>query len=154
MRKLRTGAKLPSFAHEDDAAADLYACIPPKRHPSLWSEDGWTDGTTIELRPDVVHTIGTGIAVEIPPGYEGVVMPRSGMSKSGIFIANSPGLIDAGYRGEVKVLLYTHHPYRVITHGDRIAQLRVRPVPKIKFSEVSILSSSERGTGGFGSTGK
>ena len=98
----------------------------------------------------------TGVAVAIPDGYAGFVLPRSGLAlRHGVGLLNSPGLIDAGYRGELKVLLVNHDPVTPVTlaRGDRIAQLLIQRVERAVLDEVTTLPPSERGTGGFGSTG-
>jgi dUTP pyrophosphatase len=100
--------------------------------------------------------VGTGIAVAIPEGCAGLVLPRSGLAaRHGITLTNAPGLIDAGYRGEVRVLLLntdTSEPFEVAV-GDRIAQLVIVDVPEVEFTEAQELTESARGTGGFGSSG-
>ena len=100
-------------------------------------------------------TVSTGIAVEIPPGYVGMVCPRSGLAaKHGITVLNAPGIIDADYRGELKVLLINHGLERFsFKHGDRIAQLVITSAPEFTVEEISDLSTTVRGTSGFGSTG-
>lgn len=99
--------------------------------------------------------VPTGLRMAIPEGWEGVVKPRSGLASCGLHIANSPGTIDSDYRGEVKVLLENtaYKPFE-IKKGDRIAQFEIQPVYEFRFVEVSELPETERGTGGFGSTGK
>jgi dUTP pyrophosphatase len=137
--KLKDEAKVPSRAHAGDAGLDLYAC-----------EDA-------HLEPGARGSVGTGVAVEIPTGYGGVVLPRSGLARDhGIALVNSPGLIDAGYRGEVRVLLLNTDSAEVfrVERGDRIAQLVVTPVGLPEPVEVAALSDSARGGGGFGSSGR
>ena len=138
-KKLNPDAKAPLRATQSSAGADFYAF----------------------LREDVVVNAGqrllipTGIAVEIPVGYGGFVFPRSSLSsKHGITLANCVGVIDADYRGEVKVSLVNHgtEPY-IIRNGDRIAQLVIMPVVTADFTEKAVLSDTKRGSGGFGSTG-
>lgn len=98
--------------------------------------------------------VGTGIAVAIPEGFAGFILPRSGLALKGLTVANSPGLIDSGYRGEIKVALVNHSVVGVtVRQGDRIAQLVILPVPSVEFQRVDVLPESERGSGGFGSTG-
>lgn len=137
-------AKQPTFAKDGDACADVYA-IPNK------AEDGgsWT------IYPGEIKLIDTGLKVEIPNGWEIQVRPRSGLSSKGITVVNSPGTVDAGYRGEIKIILTNlgQKPF-VIGPGERVAQFAVRPVPTVSFEEVEQLSDSARGTGGFGSTGR
>jgi dUTP pyrophosphatase len=137
-RILEPGAALPTRAHDDDAGLDLRAVEPAT------------------LGPGERGMIGTGIAVEIPAGHAGLVLPRSGLAmRHGISMVNAPGLIDAGYRGELRVLLLNtdrERPFDV-EPGDRIAQLLVVPFAEARPVEVAELSASLRGSGGFGSSG-
>ena len=128
---------VPSNAHIGDAAVDLHARI------------------DVSLSPGERASVPTGIAIAIPPGFAGLVLPRSGhASRHGIGVVNGPGLIDSGYRGEISVLLINHGDERVtFDRGDRIAQLAIVPVPKVQWAEVETLDETERGVGGFGSTG-
>jgi len=138
-RILSDGAILPSRANEGDAGLDLHAAEPAHIGPG----ERWQ--------------VATGVAVEIPPGHAGLVVPRSGIAKrNGISLVNAPGLIDAGYRGELKVLLLNNDPAEVfrIEPGDRIAQLVITPVVIADPVAVDSLSESERGEGGFGSSGR
>ncbi|HEX2468197.1 MAG TPA: dUTP diphosphatase [Solirubrobacterales bacterium] len=139
VRVLSEQARVPRRAHEGDAGLDLCAA----------------EGTTIG--PGKRASVGTGIALEIPAGHAGLVLPRSGLAADrGISLVNSPGLIDSGYRGEVRVLLLNtdrEHAFEV-RPGDRIAQLVVTPVVAIEAVEAMELSASARGDGGFGSTGR
>ena len=108
------------------------------------------------LLPGERRLVPTGIAVEIPPGHEGQVRPRSGLAlRHGVGMVNAPGTIDADYRGEVGVILVNHgqQPF-VVARGDRIAQLVIAPVVRVEMREVEALGDSDRGAGGFGSTGK
>ena len=128
----------PVFAHPGDAGADLVATEP------------------VVLEPGERATVGTGLSIAMPNGYVGFVVPRSGLAaKHGITIVNSPGTVDAGYRGELRVTLLNTDPREsyAIAAGDRIAQLIVMAVPKVRFVEVERLPGSERGESGFGSTG-
>jgi dUTP pyrophosphatase len=137
--KLKDGAVLPSRAHEGDAGLDLYAC------------------EAAHIGPGERWSVGTGIAVEIPAGHAGLVLPRSGLAKRhGITLVNSPGLIDSGYRGEVRVLLLNTDPAEVfrVEPGDRIAQLVVAPIALAEPVEAEALAESTRGDGGFGSSGR
>ncbi|MEX2107303.1 MAG: dUTP diphosphatase [Solirubrobacterales bacterium] len=137
--QVEEGAMLPSRAHEGDAGLDLYA------HEAA------------HLGPGERWSIGTGIAVEIPDGHAGLVLPRSGLARDhGIALVNSPGLIDSGYRGEVRVLLLNTDPAETfrIAPGDRIAQLVVVPIASVEPVEVDGLTESARGDGGFGSSGR
>ena len=136
--RLREDAVLPSQAYDGDAGLDLAAC------------------ERLELAPGERAVVGTGLAVAIPDGHAGLVLPRSGLAaRHGITIVNAPGLIDAGYRGEVKVvLLNTDREERfTVEPGMRIAQLVVVDVPGVSVVELDELSESERGVGGFGSSG-
>jgi dUTP pyrophosphatase len=129
---------MPSRAHEGDAGIDLFS-----------AED-------VELLPGHRALVPTGIAVAIPHGMVGLVHPRSGLAaRVGLSIVNSPGTIDAGYRGEISVLLINHDRTEPISiqRGDRIAQLVIQRVEAATFVEVDVLPESLRGAGGFGSTG-
>jgi dUTP pyrophosphatase len=136
--RLDERARLPTRAHNGDAGLDLYAL-----------QDAM-------LQPGERASVPTGIAVEIPPGQAGLVLPRSGLAdRHGISVVNAPGLIDAGYRGEVRVLLLNtdrEHPFE-ITAGARIAQLVLVRVELLTPIEVDVLGDTERGAGGFGSSG-
>ena len=130
---------MPSRAHEGDAGLDLYAA----------------ESATIE--PGERATVATGVALEIPPGHAGLVLPRSGLAaRHGIALVNAPGLIDSGYRGEVKVLLLNtdRDSSFEVESGDRIAQLVLSPVAAPEPVEVGELEGSARGAGGFGSSGR
>ena len=137
---LDAGVSLPAYARFGDAGADLVA-----RRDALVAPGG---GRAL---------VPTGIAVAIPEGYAGFVMPRSGLAwKHGVTVANSPGLIDSGYRDEIKVILVNldpEEPYDV-RRGDRIAQLVILPVVRAAFAVVEALEASERGAGGLGHTGR
>lgn len=137
--RLRDDALLPTRAHEGDAGLDLYAA------------------DTATIGPGERATVATGIAVEIPEGYAGLVLPRSGLAaRHGIALVNAPGLIDSSYRGEVRVLLLNTDlevPFTV-SPGDRIAQLMLTPVADAEPVEVSELATTARGAGGFGSSGR
>jgi dUTP pyrophosphatase len=138
VRRLNEGATLPTRAYPGDAGLDLYA-----------AEEA-------ALGPGERTSIGTGIAVEIPDGQAGLVLPRSGLAaRHGIAIVNAPGLIDSGYRGEIRVLLLnTDRAERfTVAPGDRIAQLVLVRVQTPEVIEVDELALSERGAGGFGSSG-
>ena len=137
--KLTDGAVLPTRAHAGDAGLDLYAC------------------EAAHIGPGERWSVGTGVAVEIPAGHAGLVLPRSGLAREhGISLVNSPGLIDSGYRGEVRVLLLNTDPaetFRVVA-GDRIAQLLIAPIASPDPVEAAALADSARGEGGFGSSGR
>jgi dUTP pyrophosphatase len=137
IRRLRQDAVVPDRAYEGDAGLDLAAC---ERH---------------ELGPGERAVVGTGLAVEIPAGYAGFVQPRSGLAaKHGITILNSPGLVDSGYRGEVRIILLNTDRAEtfVVEPGMRIAQLVVQAVEAVELDEVGELAESERGARGFGSS--
>ena len=137
IRRLRPDAVLPVRAYSDDAGLDLSAC------------------ERVELGPGERAVVGTGLAVAIPEGHAGFVQPRSGLaSQHGIAIVNSPGLVDAGYRGELRVVLLNTDratPF-VVEPGMRIAQLVVLAVPEVDLVETDELPASERGVRGFGSS--
>jgi len=160
--KLMDGAPLPRHAKPGDAGMDL------------------TTREKVSLAPGETVTVGTGVAVEIPDGYVGLVFPRSGLGARGINLSNCVGVIDSGYRGEIKVPLHNNHhvdnvlvnmgedvfgaefPLRVklkgesmtVERGERVAQLVVVPVVQVECMQVDELSDSERGSGGFGSSGR
>ncbi|MET0558287.1 MAG: dUTP diphosphatase [Solirubrobacterales bacterium] len=137
--KLTPDARLPTRAHEGDAGLDLYA-----------SEQA-------HIGPGERWGVGTGVAVEIPEGHAGLVLPRSGLAREhGISLVNSPGLIDSGYRGELRVLLLNNDPAETfrVEAGDRIAQLVLVPIALASPVEVESLTDSVRGGGGFGSSGR
>ncbi len=137
IRRTRPDASIPERAYNGDAGLDLSAC------------------ERIELGPGERAVVGTGLAVAIPDGYAGFVQPRSGLAaKRGIGVVNSPGLIDSGYRGEIRVVLLNTDLTEtfVAEPGERIAQLVVLPVPELAVRVVEELPSSERGERGFGSS--
>jgi dUTP pyrophosphatase len=137
VQQLDAALPLPAYARDGDAGLDLYAA------------------ETLTLAPGARALVPTGIALAIPPGYAGLVLPRSGLAlRHGVTILNTPGLIDAGYRGEVKALLVNLGPEPVtLTRGERIAQLVVQRVEHVTLTPVDALAPSSRGAGGFGSTG-
>jgi dUTP pyrophosphatase len=130
--------QVPEYSHPGDAGADLHAA------------------EAAELAPGQRATVGTGVSIALPDGFVAFVVPRSGLAaKHGITIVNSPGTVDAGYRGEIRVTLLNTDAatsYSVAV-GDRIAQLIVQPVTRARFIQVERLPGSQRGEGGFGSTG-
>jgi dUTP pyrophosphatase len=137
--KLNDGAILPTRAHDGDAGLDLYAC------------------ESAHIGPGERWSVGTGVAVEIPKGHAGLVLPRSGLAKKhGITLVNAPGLIDSGYRGELRVLLLNTDPADIfrVAPGDRIAQLVISPIVLAQPVEAAALAESVRGGGGFGSSGR
>ena len=138
VQRLDSGLPLPAYAREGDAGLDLYAA------------------TTVTLAPGARAAVGTGIAVAIPPGCAGFVLPRSGLAlRQGLSLVNTPGLIDVGYRGEIRVILINHDRDAPVTiaRGDRIAQLVIQRIETADLVEVEKLSSTARGAGAFGSTG-
>lgn len=139
IRKLHPEAVLPQYATPGASGLDLYARIPHE----------------IYLQPGVRYTCQTGIAIELPDGFEAQVRPRSGMaSKQGVTVLNSPGTVDSDFRGEICVILINHGDEAVkIAAGDRIAQMVIAPFVRAVVSQVGELSDTERGSGGFGSTG-
>ena len=143
IKKLNEHAVLPSYGSEYAAGADLYAIV-------------HNDTNMIEILPSETAFIGTGLSMEIPEGYVGLIYARSGMAcKRGLAPANKVGVIDSDYRGEIMVALYNQsNETKVITSGDRIAQMIIQPVTQFEFKEVNKLSETDRGEGGFGSTGK
>ena len=138
IKRLDPTVELPSYAYEGDAGLDLRA-----------SED-------VTLQPFERRLMSTGLAIAIPEGYAGFVQPRSGMAlKRGLSMANTPGLIDAHYRGELKVVAINLDPKEAIhiERGERIAQLVIQQVPVVDLEEVDELDDTDRGAGGFGSSG-
>ena len=146
IKKLFADAKLPTKAHSDDAGFDLYA------HSMDYDKDG-----------NIVY--GTGIAFEVPKGFVGLLFPRSSNAKKDLLLSNSVGVLDSGYRGEVSFKFKIFYPFvshRGFTHnatndyaiGDRIGQIIILPYPDVEFVEVSELSDSDRGVGGYGSSGR
>jgi dUTP pyrophosphatase len=137
IRRLRPEAVLPHQTYEGDAGVDLAAC------------------EAAVLEPGARAVIATGLAVEIPDGYAGFVLPRSGLAaRDGIGVVNSPGLIDSGYRGEIRVVLINsdREAAFAVEPGMRIAQLVIAPVASVRLVEVDELATSERGARGFGSS--
>ena len=139
VRRLDPELPLPAYAHPGDAGADLCAA------------------EEVVLPPGGRAVVGTGLALAVPDGYAAFVQPRSGLAaRHGITLVNTPGTIDAGYRGEVRVVLINtdaREPFTV-RRGDRIAQLVVQPVARARFLDVAELPGAPRGDGGFGSTGR
>ena len=138
VRMIDADLPLPAYAHPGDAGADLHAA------------------ETVELAPGERRLVRTGVAIELPPGFVGLVHPRSGLAaKLGVTVLNAPGTVDAGYRGEILVNLINHDRAATarISRGDRIAQLVVQRVETAQFHRVAELGDSARGDGGHGSTG-
>lgn len=139
VKRLDPYLPVPAYAHEGDAGLDLLAA----------------EGA--ELAPGARHAVPTGLAVAIPEGYAGFVHPRSGRAlREGLGVANAPGLIDSGYRGEIKVIVVNLDQRGMIKieRGDKIAQLVVQKVERVELDEVEDLPETQRGSGGFGSTGR
>ena len=138
VKRLSPHAILPSYAREGDAGLDLFAAV------------------SVAIAPGASALVGTGIAIELPPGTEAQVRPRSGLAlKHSITVLNTPGTVDEGYRGEVGVILINHGPTSfTIEAGMKIAQLVVSPRIQVDVTEVTALQDSQRGAGGFGSTGR
>ena len=136
------GLPLPTYETAQAAGMDLRAAVP--------------DDEPLTLRPGSRFPVPTGLAFALPPGFEGQVRPRSGLAfKYGVTCLNSPGTVDADYRGEVKVILINHGEEDfTIRRGERIAQLVIAPVVQAVWSEVASLEDTARGAGGFGSTGR
>jgi len=138
VKRLDPSLPLPTYARDGDAGLDL------------------SSAERVVIEPGARALVRTGLALAIPSGYAGFVLPRSGLAlRQGITVLNAPGLIDAGYRGEVMVLLVNHDRSGAVTveRGDRVAQLVVQRVERVELVEVDELPASERGGGGFGSTG-
>ncbi len=139
VKKLNPNATLPTYGSEYAAGADLYACI----------------DETVTINPGETHMIPTGLAMELPMGYAGLIYPRSGMaSKRGLAPANKVGVVDPDYRGEFMVALHNHSlTPQTVEPNERIAQLVITPFITAQFEQTEELSDTVRGAGGFGSTG-
>lgn len=138
MQRLDADLPLPRYQREGDAGLDLHAA------------------SDLVLAPGERGVVGTGIAVAIPSGFVGLAVPRSGLAaRHGLSVVNTPGIVDSGYRGEVKIILINHDPDASfeVRRGERIGQLVVMPVAHVVVEESAELPESERGQGGFGSTG-
>ena len=140
IQKLRDNAIIPTYGSAEAAGADLYACL----------------NAPISIMPGESAFVPTGVAMEIPKGFAGLIYARSGLAcKRGLAPANKVGVVDSDYRGEFMVVLHNHGTTeQVIEHGERIAQLVITPVFTPGFVEVSALTQTDRADGGFGSTGK
>lgn len=140
VKKLRETAILPTYGSNGAAGADLYACL----------------DASVTIEPGASAFIPTGLSMEIPCGYAGLIYARSGLAcKRGLAPANKVGVVDSDYRGEFMVVLYNHgQTAQTICHGERIAQLLITPVLTPAYQEVSELTDTQRAEGGFGSTGK
>lgn len=140
-KKLNDKAIVPTYGSEFAAGADLYAC---------------TEGQTVSFEPGETKLIKTGIAMEIPEGYAGLIYARSGIAnKRGLAPSNKVGVVDSDYRGEIMVSLHNHSlETQSISDGERIAQMVITPFLRVEYTETEELSDTVRGAGGFGSTGK
>ncbi len=140
VKKLREGAKMPVYGSAFAAGADLTVC---------------TGGESVTVNPGETVLVGTGLALEIPTGYVGLIYGRSGTAlKRGLAPANKVGVIDSDYRGEVKIALHNHSNIAAtVEDGERVAQLVITPYLTVDFEESAELSDTSRGEGGFGSTG-
>lgn len=139
IKRLDPGVPLPNYSKGGDAGADIVTSI------------------DITLAPGERSLVPTGISIALPDGYVALVHPRSGLAiKHGVTMVNSPGTVDAGYRGELKLILINHDPKESVSfkRGDRVAQLVIQQVERAQFVEVQDLPGSGRGTDGFGSTGR
>ena len=139
IKKLSEKATVPTYGSKYAAGADLYACIEGE----------------IEIKPHATVVVSTGIAIELPLGYAGLIYARSGLAtKKGLAPANKVGVVDCDYRGEVKVALHNHsETVQTVSAGERIAQIVITPYLTAQFIECETLSQTVRGEGGFGSTG-
>jgi dUTP pyrophosphatase len=137
VRRDHVGLALPGYAQPGDAGLDLCAA------------------ESITLKPGERGVVPTGLRLAIPDGHAGLILPRSGLAlRHGVTVLNAPGLVDAGYRGEIRVLLINHGAEAVtLERGERIAQLVIQPVAQVRLVETDRLPDSNRGEGGFGSTG-
>ena len=140
VKKLRPNAKLPTYGSAEAAGADLYACL---------EED-------LVIAPGESKFVPTGLAMELPKGYAGLIYARSGLAcKRGLAPANKVGVVDSDYRGEFMVVLHNHgSEQQTVSHGERIAQLVITPIFTPGYVETQELSDTQRSSGGFGSTGK
>lgn len=140
IKKLNENATIPTYGSAAAAGADLYACL----------------NEPVTIASGETHFIKTGVALEIPEGYAGLIYARSGLAcKQGLAPANKVGVVDADYRGEIIVALHNHsNDAKTIAHGERIAQLVITPFLTADFNQVDELDDTERGVSGFGSTGK
>jgi dUTP pyrophosphatase len=138
--RLKPQARLPLYMSEQAAGMDIYACLE----------------TPLSIEPGGRELVPTGIAMALPPGFEAQIRPRSGLAiKFGITLLNSPGTIDADYRGEIRVIVINHSEAKfVVNDGDRIAQMIIAPVVRAQWREVAKLPVTDRGSGGFGHTGR
>jgi len=161
VKRLTETAKMPTKAHKTDACFDLYVDEPNstysdyEKNPDTMKLKFVSDIPGIKIEPHSTVKLHSGISTEIPSGYFCAVFPRSGLGiKQNLRLPNGTGIIDADYRGEWIIALFNDSDeQRIIHHGDRVAQFAVLPVPKVNLVEVDELTDTERGDGGFGSTG-
>lgn len=137
-KRLRSDAVIPKYQTEGAAGIDIVACM----------------DEAVTIHDGAAAMIGTGLAMELPLGFEAQIRPRSGLAARGITVINSPGTIDCDYRGEIKVMLINHGEMATIKPGERIAQIVIARAVQAHIEEVERLSETKRGAGGFGSTGK
>ena len=138
VKKINPNARLPEYQTGQSAGADLYACL---------EED-------MTIKPFEIALVPTGISIELPAGYEAQIRPRSGLGLKGLTLPNSPGTIDADYRGEIKVIIQNLGKTDFVIHNlDRIAQMVIARYEHVSFAQTETLSETTRGSGGFGSTG-
>jgi dUTP pyrophosphatase len=157
-------AKIPWYANPGDAGCDVYAVPAPKTQSAPFApfvdeklrpvkREDISEGSYL-IKPGGTVMIDLGMKIKVPEGWEMQVRSRSGMSKNGLIVANSPGTIDSGYRGPVMVLMYNNtRQWRAIAPGVRVAQFVLKRAPRASFFQVKTLDATQRGDGGFGSTG-
>lgn len=166
IKRLTETSIVPTYAHPTDSGMDLYydgesielepiAVAEVQTGNYVWSQYGEIPETEFVLVNAKRYLLSTGISIQLPPNTEGQVRSRSGLSlKKGVMVLNSPGTIDEGYQGEIKVIIVNFSSEQVvINRGDRIAQLVICPVIRCQIAEVNVLGESDRGIAGFGSTG-
>jgi dUTP pyrophosphatase len=156
LEKMFPDVELPQYKHHGDSGMDVKAYFTDDFYKESSSYKTSVYGESIRIMPHGIVAIPTGIKVEIPYGYEIQIRPRSGLAvKCGLTVLNTPGTIDSGYRGEIKVILHnvTNDPV-IVAHGDRIAQMVLCPVSYVQWKNVEKVDETARGEGGFGSTGK
>lgn len=153
IKKLTDNAVTPQYSKQGDAGLDLVAVS--KETVTIMEETYYNSEHKLEQLCFIEY--GTGLSLEIPEGYVGLVFPRSSVSNVGLSLSNSVGIIDSGYRGEIKLRFYStsfSKDYREYEIGDKIGQIIILPYPQIQFEEVKGLAASERDTAGFGSSGR
>jgi dUTP pyrophosphatase len=152
-KKLHPNAKIPTYAKSGDAGMDLFACLDGRQWPSDVDPKDWS----LYIAPGERMLVPTELSMELPNGYEAQIRPKSGLAlHHGVTVLNSPGTVDEGYRGPIGVILINHSDSGLafkVTNGMKIAQMVIKPVESVEVEEVVELTDSERGSGGFGSTG-